>query len=272
MAEASKEFYPALQNYSVANTERIQGPSPATGYRIPASRGNVDDTARYILRPDAEFYRPWLANPPNGSAFVWPVGVEGFQYSSQATTGIHHYIGDNDVDVDVVYPDELHITLSGHFPGKTSASFMQALRKVILDPAGDAGKILSLPGVEDQVLYVKVVNHSFVHDQTDNTNSIAYTIEMIKVGAGKTLSLPNLVSPAPNPSTKTKARGKSSKQTTVKQGARTVRQVSKKVYGSASAASMYALIQANADELEADGIPAYTVPFTPLGGGRTLKY
>lgn len=269
---AEKDFYPGLQAFTVATPARILGPSPATGYEISKSRGNEDDSARYILRPDAEFYRPWIANPPNGSAFVWPVGIEGFSYSSQATTGIHHYIGDNDVDIDVVYPDELHITMSGHFPGKTSVAFMHALRKVILDPSGESGKILSLPGVENQILYVTVVNHNFTHDQSDNTSSIAYTIEMIKVGAGKTISLPNLLTPVPNPSAKSKPRGKSSKQTTVKQGKRNVKQIAKKVYGSASAASVYALIQANADQLEKDGIPAYTVPFTPLGGGRTLKY
>lgn len=272
MAEDIRDFNPALKNYDIANDAKIKGPSGARGYKISPTRGNEDDSARYILKPDSEFLRPWLANPPNGSAFVWPLGTQGFQLSSQATAGIHHYIGDNDVDVDIVYPDELHITMTGHFPGKTSSIFKRELRKVILDPSGDSGKILSLPGVEEQILYVKVIAHSFVHDEGDNTSSIAYSVEFIRVGAGAKITLPTLTPPTPNPTSKKKARGKSSKRISVKQGSGSARRVTQSVYGRVDSGAMQALIKSNADALEAAGIPAYAVPFTPLPVGTVLKY
>lgn len=262
---------PSFSDFTPATKTRIQGPSGPKGYSISPTRGNQDDSARYILIPDAEFYRPWIANPPNGTAFIWPLGTQGFTYSSSATTGIHHYIGDNDVDVDVVYPDELHITLTGHFPGRTSPVFMQALRQVILDPDNGTGKILALPGVDPMILYVTVISHSFTHDESDLTSSIAYSIELIKVGQGRKLDLAKLQPTIPNPSHKTVARGKSSRTTVVKQGRRTLRQAANKAYGSNRANYMLSLANKNADDLEKLGIPVFTLPYSPLGGGTVLK-
>lgn len=264
-------YYPQLAGYGLATSTRISGPSRVQGYKVDPTDSNLE-TARYIKHPDVDFYRPWLANPPNGSAFVWPLGIQGFQYSSQATTGIHHYIGDNDVDVDIVYPDELHVTLSGHFPGNTSSDFMNALRQVILDPVGANGKILSLPGVQDQLQFVKVISHLFSHDETDNTNSIAYSVEMIKVGLGSDIKLQVNIPTKTNPSPRTKPRGQSPKQVVSKGGRQTAHKITKSVYGDSSTDAVYRFIQNNADALEKAGIPAYTIPFTPIPAGQKLAY
>lgn len=276
MAEDIKDYYPDLAPFTMVTKTRIPGPSAEGGYKINPSRESDYDTARYLRRPDADFYRPWIANPPNGSAFIWPLGIQGFTYSSQATTGIHHYIGDNDVDVDVVYPDELHITLTGHFPGRTAPEFMQALRSVALEQSSEDGKILALPGIDDNISFVKVISSSFTHDENDFTTTIAYSIEMIKVGAGGHLDLSKLLPTKLNPTTKKKPKGKSSRQTTTKQGKQTLRQISKGVYGSAAANYMLSLANLNANDLERLGIPVFTLPYTRLGGagggGRALKY
>ena len=113
---------PDLTKYQKSDI-RPPGPSGDTGYRVYTNIGNADDTAHYILKPDLQFYRPWLASPgvgASGIAFVWPLGIEGFTLASTAELGIHKYIGDNDIDIEIVYPDEYHITLNGIFPGKTA--------------------------------------------------------------------------------------------------------------------------------------------------------
>src|SRR5688500_16933540 len=76
----------------------------------------VEDTAQYLLDPDDDFARPYLAIP-GGRAFVWPLGVEGFELVDQAELGRHKYLGEIEIDIDVTHKAETMITLSGIFPG-----------------------------------------------------------------------------------------------------------------------------------------------------------
>lgn len=255
---------------------RPPGPSSSHGYKINPKRGDSSDPdeSHYILIPDREFNRPWLASPQgnSGIAYVWPLGVEGFSFASNADAGIHHYIGDNDVDVDVVYPDESHIVLTGIFPGDTSTLQKQALRNVVLHQADTPGKILGLPGIEEQILYVSVINHSFSHDQGDYSKIIAYSIEFIKIGVGGRLGSTIKQLPKPNPTTGASDRGKSQKRATVKGGKQTLRGVSKKVYGSSRGSSVRKLQQANSVTLNKSGIPSYKTPYTKVPIGTTLKF
>ena len=113
-----------------------------------ATRGDEDDTTYYIRRPGEAFLRPWLAIP-NGIAFLWPLGLEGFSLTIDPTLGIHKYIGDNAVKVDVVHKGEERISMSGSFPGKTGPDAMQALYNVVYADTPPGGKVLYLPHALD---------------------------------------------------------------------------------------------------------------------------
>lgn len=263
-----------LGDFSVSQ-QRIEGPSKEGGYSIPVLRGNQDDSARYLLEPDTEFYRPWIANPPNGSAFIWPGGIQGFNISSTSTLGIHHYIGEVDIDVDVIYPSEEHITLTGHFPGKKSVNFLQRLKKVLLEKTSEAGKVLALPLVEERILYVAVSNYAFTHDENDNTDTVGYSIDLVRVGVGGKLILPTLTPPKNNAQAKKKKKGKSAKKKTVSSGGGgggSLRSLAMAIYGNTSVDAQLQIIKDNQDNLEAQGIQAFTLPITSLGNGVELEY
>lgn len=251
---------------------RPPGPPAPMGYKVGVvNHAADDDQAHYILKPDTQFYRPWLASP-GGSAFVWPIGVEGFTFTSNAQAGIHHYIGDNDVDVQLVYPDELHIVLTGSFYGRTSVQNMLALRAVILQKSSEAGKILALPGIESQILYVSTINHQFNHDQTDHTRSVSYSIEFIKVGTGGGLKTPPLQLPSANPLVKSAPRGKSQSRTVVKQGKQTLRSISSKLYGDFSSASVLKLMQKNTETFSDQNLPLYKAVNQMIPPGTKLNF
>lgn len=245
---------------------RPLGPSGAKGYIF--SR-NEDDT-RYLMRPDAEFYRPWLATP-GGTAFIWPGGIEGFSLTGNATTGIHHSIGSVHTDVQVVYPDEQHIILNGNFMGKTSVENVRAIRSVILQDSTEDGKILALPGVESQLLFVQVINNSFTHDQGDRTRGIAYSIEFIKVRTGRTLKTTPLLIHKSAPALAITPRGKSNTRTTVKQGKQTLRGISAGVHGTFGASSFLDLMSKNTKEIEKTGIPRHKITQVKLPLGTKLN-
>lgn len=265
---------PDLSQYTKTDI-RPPGPSGDTGYRIYTIKGNSDDSAHYLLKPDLEFYRPWIASPgpgTSGIAFVWPLGTEGFTLSSSADLGIHKYIGDNDIDVEVTYPDEYHITLNGIFPGRHSMEQVRALRKVILHkPPSPFGKILALPLIAERVLYVQVVNHSFTHDQEDRTGTIAYSIECVQQGAGSQLKKKTLRPPKKNPTTKKNPRGKSTKRTTVKQGTSTVRATTAQVYEDTSLQNQ--VLASNLSRLSLElGVPAHQLAYINLPPGTALEF
>jgi hypothetical protein len=190
------------------------------------------DTARYLV-PDSELYhkRPYLQ--AGDDVFVWPVGTEGFRISGNSTLGIHHYIGDDDVDIQVLHRSERRIELSGTFPGRTSGQNKESLEAVLRKPVSDPGKILFLPGILERVQYVEMENYEFSHDADDRTHSIDYTVTFIRMGTGRRVADPKGKPAPPNPGRKKRARGKKNKYIIVKAGLRTFRQIAKKVYGSA---------------------------------------
>jgi hypothetical protein len=110
------------------------------------------DTARYIRLPDTDFARPYIT-VPGGPSFVWPLGIEGFEVQDQAELGIHKYIGDIELDVEVMHRNQATITLSGVFPGHTSTENMLGLRTVFQAEQPPGGKILHLPHVLSQAQF-----------------------------------------------------------------------------------------------------------------------
>lgn len=187
------------------------------------------DSARYILAPDDEFARPWLAIPGSpGLCFVWPVGTEGFTFEIDPTLATHKYLGDNQVDVQVVHVGEEKITLTGTFPGQSSNENMNALRDIILRGTPERGKILHLPLVLPKYQYVVVESSSFDHAEGDMYQDIHYSIAFIKIGTGKTATnkVPSTARQNPITSVKKKsARGKPSRSYIVNSKNNTLRKI-----------------------------------------------
>jgi hypothetical protein len=259
-----------LGDFNVIN-KYVRPPEYQGGYKRHITAG--EDEARYVLRPDDEFDRPWIASPQGkgGPAFVWPLGVEGFAFSSNATVGIHHYIGDNDVHVDVVYPDEYHLILNGIFPGNTSPDNMSLLRQVILhqpDPPGI--KLLSIPPVAALIQRVRVVNHSFSHDESDTFMRVNYSIECIRTGLGsKAISTIDEV-PDPDPSN-SQLRGSSQNLHVVKkiQG---FPGLAKLLYKDDSLPSQIQLWNVNERHMLKLGIPLFKIPYALIPVGTIIRY
>lgn len=143
----------------------------------------LDDSAKYILQPDADFDRPYLAIPGTPRAFVWPLGVEGFELAGNTQLGIHRYLGELELDVSLVHKNETHIRLSGVFPGWTSVENMNALRGIYDADTPERGKILHLPGILPELQYVVGENFTFTHADDDRTQDIAYNISFVKTGS-----------------------------------------------------------------------------------------
>jgi hypothetical protein len=118
------------------------------------------DTARYIRLPDTDFARPYMS-VPGGPTFVWPLGIEGFEIQDQAELGIHKYIGDIELDVEVMHRNQATITISGIFPGHTSTEEHACLRTVFQAVQPPGGKVLHLPHVLSQAQFVacQSLNH-----------------------------------------------------------------------------------------------------------------
>lgn len=143
----------------------------------------LEDSAKYVLQPDADFDRPYLAIPSTVRAFVWPLGVEGFEITGNSQLGIHKYLGELELDVSLVHKDEFHIRLSGVFPGWTSVENMNALRAIYDADTPERGKILHLPGILPELQYVVGENFTFNHPDDDRTQDITYAISFVKTGS-----------------------------------------------------------------------------------------
>ena len=195
--------------------------------------GTGQDPARRLI-PDSQLFhkRPSISSGAN--VFVWPGGVEGFRSSGQALLGKHYFIGDDDVDVQVIHLDEARFEMSGVFAGKTSVDNMRELKALLASPSPDRGKILYVPGIFERIQYVNCENYDFQHDPDDRTHSISYQIIFIKTGIGKLIKDPHGKPPIPNPKVKKKNKGKSHRKVTVQQGRQTLRQIAKFAYGNAN--------------------------------------
>src|SRR5215510_358905 len=78
---------------------------------------DVDPARRLITLSEHRHDRPYLQS--GDKVFAWPVGVEGLRRSGTASLGIHRYLGENSVDVQVLHKDEARIEMTGTFPGIT---------------------------------------------------------------------------------------------------------------------------------------------------------
>lgn len=194
---------------------------PGTG-QDPARRLLPDHMLRHRERPSLQ---------AGGLTFIWPVGPEGFRTTGSAQLGIHHYIGDNAVEVQVVHLDENRIEMSGTFPGLTAVQNMIELRQVLMGKTPKPeGKILMMPGVFNQVQYVVVENYEFTHAEDDRTHSIQYSISFIRTGVGRRVQDPKGTAPPTQPLKGAKGRGASARYVTTKDGVRTLRAIAKVAY------------------------------------------
>lgn len=161
-------------------------------------RGNPNDSVAYISEPGVNFFRPWLS-VPGGAAFVWPLGVEGFSHSLDPQLGIHKYIGDNAVKVDVIHNGEERLTLSGSFPGMSSIGAFRALRDIVLADTPARGKVLYVPHLFTYTQRVAVGTTHFDHAETDRGTDLTYSIEFVRLGAAARVHEDDLVDVEPQP-------------------------------------------------------------------------
>lgn len=177
-------------------------------YNPFTKRGVASDSAWYIQQPGINFMRPWLAIR-GGAAFQWPLGLQGFSLSIDPTLGIHKYIGDNAVAVDVVHAGEEHFSMSGVFPGDSAPALIRALKDIIYKGSPKEGKLLWLPEIVTFVQRVQVVRASFDRDQESRGQDATYSIEFVRMGIAKVKFDPNPVPPKVQPTHP--ARGKKSR-------------------------------------------------------------
>ena len=175
--------------------------APLNPYLTPA-RGDKDDPAMYVANPGVHFYRPWLSSSDkfDGAAFIWPLGLESFNLSIEPQLGIHRFIGDNAVVVDVTHLGEEHFSMSGNFPGVTGPDNMQALRQIVYMKTPKLGKVLYVPHVLTYAQRVVVVRATFGHDMDSASQDMTYEIEFVRTGiinVGKHDNKPQLADPRP---------------------------------------------------------------------------
>jgi hypothetical protein len=230
-----------------------------------------EDTAKYLLKPDVQFERPWIA-VPGGDAFIFPAGVEGFEYNGTAEIALHKYLGDDEIDVSMTHRDEPHFTINGQFPGKTSVNNMLACKAVIAANTPERGKILHLPFILPRIQYVVIQDYNFSHSEDDRTETIAYRIQFLKIGVGKRISPGEPDPPSPNPDTQPvkDPKGKDQKQFVVKQGFQTLRKIAKKVYNNPD--KWLVLFNKNHKRLEKIGINKHVAPNNMLPIGFIIYY
>jgi hypothetical protein len=203
--------------------------------------GTGQDPAKYLIFPgtvrapgkhspgNLRHARPYIAN--GSKLYVFPIGVEGFSRTGQATLGLHHYLGDNAVDGTTIHFEEGRITLTGMFPGLTAQDNMVECINMLRSKTKERGLVLYAPGVFEREQFVLPETWDFTHAEDDRTHSISYTVTLVRIDEGKKVKDSPGTSPGPNPVQKrVKPKGKPSRIFTVKAGARTLRQIAKKVY------------------------------------------
>lgn len=234
-----------------------------------AGRSQVDDTARYLLDPDDEFERPYLAIP-GGRAYVWPLGIEGFELVDQAELGRHKYLGQIELDVDVTHKAETTITLSGLFPGRTSVANMNALRAIFYADTPERGKILHLPGVLTNLQYVVCDRESFTHAQDERTNDIQYSLTVVKVGTGK--KVPNTGPTQPDAGRGNVGKGRGTRKYAANSKHRTLRQIAYAVFRNGARWTELYAVKKNARWFDSRDISAHRVPDYRLPIGTVIYY
>jgi hypothetical protein len=169
--------------------------------------GTGQDPAKYLVDPGfwdegskrmtpgmLTHARPWLDS--GNKIFIWPVPAEGFGRTGTNMLGIHHYVGDQYVDVQIIHRDEARIEMNGVFPGITAQDNMVDFINTLNDDPPEAGMILYVPGIFEQVKFVAPENWDFRHDPDDQTHSISYTVTFVIMGEGRRLPDPAGEAPA----------------------------------------------------------------------------
>lgn len=250
-----------------SNHNKIKPPLSPALVRGGVRSRFIDDSAKYILMPDEDFARPWLAIP-GGDAFVWPLGTEGFELQTQAQLGLHKYLGEIELDVSVVHRAEKHITLSGVFPGWTSDANMRALQAVFEADTPENGKVLSLPGIFTNFNYVTCETLSFNHDEGDRTQDIHYSLSMVKVGLGKRIKQKKRVH---HPG-KGKGRGKGKRYFTANNRYHTLRTIARKLFKNVNRWTELYQMNAQWFDNHQPPIPTHEIPDYRIPNGHRVRY
>jgi len=186
--------------------------TPGTGQdpaKYLVNPGHWDASSKRMTPGDLAHARPWLDS--GRLVFIWPVPTEGFRRTGNSTLALHHYIGDQYVDAQVIHRDEARIELTGVFPGLSAQDNMAELINVLNDDPPEAGMTLNVPGVFEQVKFVIPENWDFSHDTDDQTHSISYTITFVAIGEGRRIPDPSgqaPVNPGPFPGSTVQFGGK----------------------------------------------------------------
>lgn len=194
------------QGFGALGSKLTTANAPYNRFAAKKPTGNFDDTAHYMLSPGTDFLRPWLAIR-GGPAFQWPLGLEGFQLIVDPTLGIHKFIGDNAVTVDVIHAGEEHFTLNGTFPGFSAPDLVSALRDIVYQGSPEEGKILWLPEkVVNFAQRVQVVHFEAARSEQDRGYDMTYSIEFVRMGILKEIEsgvAPGGAKPQPKPGSNT---------------------------------------------------------------------
>lgn len=244
------------------------------------------DSARYLIDP-GKITGPGQGSPGNlahrrphivsgARFFAFPVGLEGFDVNGQAQLGIHHYFGDNAVDVRTLHREEGRITLTGTFPGKTAFQNYVDCRDILMSVPPDKGMILYAEGAFGKEAFVVPENWRFSHDPSQQTDdSIGYSITFVRTGSGKALPDPSGTPPPQNPSSKQTPKAPPRTFAT-KAGVRTFKQIAQVVYGNVDRWAQ--LVDLNRDELNQlnefgqTAIPPFQLPIHIWPIGMKFKY
>jgi len=256
------------------------GPGGAKEKFQDPKSADYQDPARYLILPgdglktpgQLKHVRPHIVC--GNKIFSWPVGIEGFRVTGQAQLSLHHYLGGNTVDAQTLHREEGRIELTGTFPGLTAVNNMIALRDLLRSRSPQKGMLFYAPGLFIVEQFVIPESWEFTHDADDRTHSIAYSVILVRVGSGKPIADPSGKQPPQNPGTKTTPKG-GGKFFVVRAGARTFRQIAKKVYGNPD--RWPRLVNLNTNELNkmfpyGISIPAHELPTHVWPIGMRIRY
>lgn len=242
--------------------------------------GVGEDPAKYLINPgqvsapgkhtagQLAHARPYIVNGNN--IYVFPVGVEGFRRTGNATIGSHKYIGDNSVDGITTHYEEGRIYLSGTLPGLIAQDSMVACINILRTPSPDPGLVLYAPGVFEREQYVLAEEWDFDHDPDDRTHSIAYQITFLRIGEGSKVKDPKGSPPPPQPSIST-TKGKAVRIFVARDGAQTLRTISAIVYGDASKWTRLVVVNA-VQSAPLVNIPSFQIPTYRFPIGTKFQY
>ena len=230
---------------------------------------SATDTAQYILDPDDDFARPYIAIP-GGRAFIWPLGTQGFRLEDAAEIGRHKYLGEIELDVDVTHKAETTIVLSGVFPGWTSVENMNALRAIFYADTPERGKILHLPGILPNLQYVVPERQSFSHAVDERTMDIEYEFSVVKVGTG--VRAPNTGPTQPDQGRNNTPRGRGTRQFRANSKVNTLRKIAYAVFRNGARWTELYAIPKNASWFDKRDIRSHKAPDYRLPLGTVIYY